>query len=429
MPRIGKRILKSAIGVWICYLVQMLRGGSGIVFYSQLAVLWCIQPYTKDSLKNGLQRTIGTLIGAGYGLLVILLSHGLFPKTFENQGLYGALVSLGVVVVLYTTVLLGRKNASYFSSVVFLSIVVNHIQDANPLIFVGNRVLDTMIGIALGVGINMFRIPRRKQKDILFVSGVDDTILNQEGQMSAYSKIELNRMLDEGAKFTISTMRTPASVIDALGGIHWKLPWIVMDGAALYDSNERKYIKTVPLSKERVEQLKDFFDKENVNCFINTVIDGMLVISYSELRTETQKSIYDTLRKSPYRNFVRRDLSDDGEVLYFMTVGDGGVTSHLYEKLRQQPFASQLKMQFYPSTDYPGQMYLKIYDYEATRENMMEYLKGYLGIEKTLTFGSIPDKYDIVVRENESNVVANTLEKVYEPVFWHKKMNTRPRHL
>lgn len=72
--------------------------------------------------------------------------HVILPEVFDNEGIYGMLVSFGVLIVLYTTVLLGKKNASYFSSVVFLSIVVNHIRDTNPLIFVVNRVLDTMNG-------------------------------------------------------------------------------------------------------------------------------------------------------------------------------------------------------------------------------------------------------------------------------------------
>ena len=36
------------------------------------------------------------------------------------------LVSVMIVIVLYTIVLIKRKQASYFSCVVFLSIVVNH---------------------------------------------------------------------------------------------------------------------------------------------------------------------------------------------------------------------------------------------------------------------------------------------------------------
>jgi hypothetical protein len=32
IPPIGMRILKSAIGVWLCYLIYLLRGKQGIVF-------------------------------------------------------------------------------------------------------------------------------------------------------------------------------------------------------------------------------------------------------------------------------------------------------------------------------------------------------------------------------------------------------------
>ena len=64
---------------------------------------------------------------------------------------YGTLVSFAIILVLYTTVLIRKKKASYFSCVVFLSIVVNHITDDNPYLFVFNRGLDTMIGIALGM--------------------------------------------------------------------------------------------------------------------------------------------------------------------------------------------------------------------------------------------------------------------------------------
>lgn len=37
LPGIGMRIIKSALAVAICYLINILRDGNGIVFYSQLA--------------------------------------------------------------------------------------------------------------------------------------------------------------------------------------------------------------------------------------------------------------------------------------------------------------------------------------------------------------------------------------------------------
>lgn len=418
VPRIGKRIIKSALGVWFCYLIQKLRNGNGIVFYSQLAVLWCIQPYVADSLKNGIQRAIGTLIGAFYGLVVILLSIYGIPQILSHSFFYETLIAVNVLMVLYTTVILHKKNASYFSAVVFLSIVVNHIGDANPFLFVWNRVLDTMIGIVLGVGINMFRIPRKKKKDILFISGIDDTLLDEKEAISPYSEIELNRMLDEGANFTVCTMRTPASVIDALKGIHWKLPLIVLDGAALFDMKERVFLKTVNIEQQLSDKIRAFLENQNQNYFMNLVIDDVLVISCPDLDTDVEKSIYRTLRKSPYRNFMRKDLSEDGDILYFMCIGDQQKMDFIYQELINQTFSGEIKILYYPSTNYPGQMYLKIYDRRATKENMIAYLKEYTGIQETMSFGSIEGKYDITVHPNEHDIVVRTLERVYEPYFF-----------
>jgi len=190
IPGIGMRIIKSAIGIFICFMIDILRGNSGIVFYSQLAVLWCIRDYTSETIKFALQRTVGTVIGAAYGLFVLVGIRlvfdwsscsesilAIFAKFIDSKIGYGFLVSLVIVLVLYTTVLLGQKQASYFSCVVFLSIVINHASDLNPYIFVWNRFLDTMIGIIVGVSINCISVHRKKNKDILFLSGLDDTLL------------------------------------------------------------------------------------------------------------------------------------------------------------------------------------------------------------------------------------------------------------
>ncbi|MDY3920355.1 MAG: HAD hydrolase family protein [Candidatus Limivivens sp.] len=420
LPPVGMRIIKSAIGVWLCYVVYILRGKQGIVFYSQLAILWCMQPYISNSLKMAAQRTTGTLIGAAYGLLVILLRLWWLPQVFAQDICYYLLVSLMVIPVLYTTVLLHRKNASYFSTVVFLSIVVAHMGDENPVLFTINRVLDTMIGIGLGVLVNMFRIPRKKREDILFVSGVDDTLLNEKESLSPYSKIELNRMLQEGAKFTVSTMRTPASVIDVLGEIQWTLPLIVMDGAALYDMKERRYLATVKLDTARVKELLHFFDEQGMNCFVNVVVDGLLVISYQELKNEAEQKLYQELRKSPYRNFVKANLMNQGEVLYLMTIGKTEEMEQIFGRLHEMKCFPELKVCFYASTNYPGYSYLKIYDKEATREKMMEVLKEQTGLERTMTFGSLEGRYDVVVHRSDSNKVVKILERMYEPYFWEK---------
>ena len=177
-PKIGLRIIKSAIAVELCFLVSFIRGNGGIVFYSQLAALWCIQVYVTNSRNNAVQRIIGTVIGAVYGLIFLLVNREIVKLDMELEIVNSIVISLMLAAVLYTTVIIHKKQASYFSCVVFLSIVVNHMSDVNPYLFVWNRFLDTIIGIIIGIGVNCFSLPKDKRKDILFVSGLDDILLD-----------------------------------------------------------------------------------------------------------------------------------------------------------------------------------------------------------------------------------------------------------
>ena len=150
------RIIKSALGVLICFAIYFLRGKSGAPFYSALAVLWCIQNQTRNTVGNAIQRSLGTFIGALYGLVYILIKPS-FPMLGDGF-LHYTIISLTLIPIIYTTVLIRQKKASYFSCVVFLSIVVNHLMDENPYIFVLNRSLDTLIGIFVGLVLNSIHI-------------------------------------------------------------------------------------------------------------------------------------------------------------------------------------------------------------------------------------------------------------------------------
>lgn len=416
LPPIGMRIMKSAVAIAICYLVSFVRGNSGIVFYSQLAALWCIQMYISNSRKNGVQRFIGTVIGAVYGLIFLLIEEKIHLSAGKSEVVNALVISGMIIVVLYTTVLIKKKQASYFSCVVFLSIVVNHVADSNPYLFVWNRFLDTVIGIAIGIGVNSFSLPKRKQKDILFISGLDNTLLHKDDNLSDYSRVELNRMLDEGANFTISTMRTPASLREPMRDIRLKLPVIAMDGAVLYDIKENVYLKTYVISNTMAKKILELVHGQGLECFVNVIIDDMLVIFYRETEDQVHQSLVKEMRRSPYRNYVKSETLDSEDVVYFMLLYPKQIIEAFYQVLWENGILDKLKVLKYDSQDYPGYAYIKIYNKNATRENMSWYLKEMLGLEKTITFGSIEGRYDVVVEPGDTNKVVHELKKKYEPV-------------
>lgn len=421
IPPVGHRIQKSALSVFVCFVIYLLRGREGIPFYSMLAALWCIRPYFGNTVEMAIQRTAGTLTGAAYGLLVLLVKMQLLPQiSLQNELLYYLLVALAIIPIIQTTLMLHHQNASYFSCVVFLSIVVIHAGDENPFIFVLNRILDTMIGIVVGIVINSFHVPSRKQRDILFVSGIDDTLISQKEELSIYSKREINYLLDNGANFTISTMRTPASLQKVLEGVRLRLPIIAMDGAVLYDMNNNTFIRAFVISYDTAKEIKKLVEEQKLNCFTNVIVDDCLLIFYDELENEAEKNLFDRLRISPYRNYLKASVPEHTPVVYFTLLDTTEKMQEFYNLLQEKGYDKQLKIVFYSSKDYPGYSYIKIYNQNAHRENMLTYLKEMTGLEKTVTFGTIEGRYDVMVKKNDTSQVARTLRRMYEIPIWKK---------
>lgn len=419
LPIPGQRIVRSTIAVALCFVIYYLRGKRGIPFYSALAVLQCMQPYHTSMKEMAKKRTTGTFVGAFWGLVVILILlalNGNRPGGIEESFTKYMLISLFTGIVLYSTVVLDCKKSSYFSCVVFLSITVMHITDESPILFVMNRVLDTLIGIGLAIIVNSAHLPRRKHNEILFVSGIDDTILNSGSRLTPYNKVELNRLIENGANFTISTIRTPASVREALEGVNLKLPIIAMDGAVLYDMEENSFLMKYQMSDSQADKMSTFLDDIGITYFTNTVVDDLLVIYYQNLENEAEQGIYERYRKSPYRNYVKVEHPICSNVVYFLVIEKKEKTEQLYQQLMEQEWVSDFRIVLADSMNYPGYAHIKIYHKQATREHMLQNLEALLDIEKTVTFGSIEGKYDVFIANSDCNIMVKELKKRYEPV-------------
>ena len=428
-PNPGQRIVRSVIAVACCFCVFYLRNREGIPFYSALAVLQCIQPYQDSMAQVAKKRVTGTFIGAFWGLVIILIQMYLFHGSLMDTFLGYMLISLFTGIVIYSTVVLNCKNTAYFSCVVFLSITVMHMTDASPFLFVFNRVLDTLIGVGIALIVNTVHLPRKRQKDILFVSGIDDTLLNQKDQMSPYSRIELNRLIDSGAKFTVSTGRTPATIRESLPGIHLKLPVIAMDGAVLYDLNENSYLMKYQMSTSQAQTICDFLDRKGISYFTNCVVDDLLVIYYDQLISPLHQEVYERRHRSPHRNYVQKTQSVYENVVYLYLLDKKEIMEKLYRELMEQEWIDSYRVAFHDPIRYPGCANIKIYIKDATRENMLRNLKALLNLDKVITFGSVEGRYDVCIEDTGKDEMVKTLKSCTNQLAWKKKLSDHDKRM
>ncbi|MCD8090908.1 MAG: HAD-IIB family hydrolase, partial [Clostridiales bacterium] len=72
-------------------------------------------------------------------------------------------------------------------------------------------------------------------KNILFMTDLDGTLLNDKKEISETSAEILNSLTEKGLKLSVSTARTPATLEGILKNLKLKYPLCCMNGAAIYD--------------------------------------------------------------------------------------------------------------------------------------------------------------------------------------------------
>lgn len=421
-PPLGLRIVKTSIAVFLCFLVNMLRGNQEVVFYSQMAAIWCLQDTARDTRKNGAQQVVGTGVGALFGLVTILLFPSLAAETARQKAVHGLVISLMVGVILYATVVIRKLHAAYFSNVVYLSIVIYHLTDGDPFLFAWNRFLDTMIGIGIAWLVNSCRMPREKHRDILFVSRLDGVLINGGEGISGYNRVELNRMIQDGAQFTVVTGHSPTALAECRKNLTLKLPVIVMDGAALYDVEENRYVRVYVISGDSAAEAEGIFRAHGVHWFSNVVLDDTLVVYYQDTDDLVYHDMVEKRRRSPYRNFVKRELPPGEEVVYFQIVDRAERVEALCRDMEASGFSRRFRVVKTESEEYPGCLDLKLYNRNAVSGNMVDYLKDMLEVKRAVTFGGRGEDCTHAVEPGDGSHVVKLMRREFEPVkVFHRR--------
>lgn len=415
LPLPGQRIIRTAFAVWLCFVIYALRGFKGIPLFSALAAMQCIQPYTKDMKGVVKKRVLGTVLGAAWGLLMLLVEIRFLNGGVRNERLHYILVPLCLVAVLYSTVLLKVPETAYLTATVFLSIAINHFTDSNPYIFAFNRLLDTVIGALVASVVNRLHLPRRKETDTLFVSALGHSLLDSESCLSPFSLVELNRLIDDGMCFSLSTAETQATVRELLPGVRLNQPIITSDGAALYDMESMEYLKTTPMSEEKARRITAWLRERELPYFSNRINQNLLVIHYRDLPNEGMRRNLERTRHSAYRNYIRSDWELYRDVVYLKVVEESARLEAVRDELLEQPWIGDYRLDLRPEQP-EGYSALKIYDAACSREAMLRVLETRVGKKRTLTFGGVPNKYDVYIENADRNLLVKELKRRFEPV-------------
>lgn len=159
--KIGFRTIKTAIAVFLCFLVDESRE-SGVPFYAAIAAILGIQKNTSDSIKEAKNREIATVTGGVMGGSFLLFERLVYQIQTELMRYF--ILSLMLIPIIQLSVKLNQKKGTFLMCVVFLCVTVTHKSDSNPLTFALARIIDTTIGLAIALCVN-YILPYDEQSE------------------------------------------------------------------------------------------------------------------------------------------------------------------------------------------------------------------------------------------------------------------------
>ncbi len=334
-PHLGQRIVKTTAAVFLCLLYAMIRGarGQSVATEAAFTAIVCMQPYVRDSGQYARNRFAGTLVGAGWGLLFLLVFLA-FPALGEHLFFVYVLMALGVLASLYTAVLIRKSDASALAAIVYLCVVISFPDIEHPLRMALERVLGVLLGTAIAIAVNIFRLPREKDRDTVFFVRTRDLAPDRFSQIPSAALYRLNYLYQDGAKICLVSEHAPAFFTLQMSEAMLSIPLIVMGGAAIYDADENRYLYAETLRPRDSGYLMEHLERMGLSYFTYTVHGHKTRIFHRGELREEERVIYRRMKRSPYRDYLEDSAPEPEEIVYLKLIGTGEQTAEWLAKLQ-----------------------------------------------------------------------------------------------
>lgn len=417
LPPLGQRIIKTAVAIFICLVFYMLQGFHGNVGSSIVTAIICMQPYVDDTKTFAFDRIFGTVLGAVWGLAFLELMKAVPALSTYMVGVY-AVMAVFAILAIYSTVVIKKSGIASLVAIVLMSTIVAYPNVEEPLKQTLTNLADTIFGTVVAIGVNVFHLPRKKHPEYLFFVRTMDLVPSRYNQIPSSVHITLDHLYKDGAKICLVSRWAPAFIISQMGLLNVNAPMIIMDGAALYDIEENKYLDVIPIPKENAERLRKILASFNVGFNYYTVNERDMVICHDGPVCPEEKREKEAMRRSPYRHYAD-GLPREEDWIAFMRVID---TTENIEKLEYELKSvlptGMFRMAARKDDRYENTSGLYFYDPKATVENMKRRVVELAAQKESREMEAV----DMLPRttkylpEHDAMMLLGRLKNKYEPV-------------
>ena len=249
-------------------------------------------------------------------------------------------------------------------------------------------------------------------KNTLYVTDLDGTLLRSDATLSPYTISTINRLTEQGLAFTYATARSIESARPIAGELNLRLPAITRNGAVLADNATGKHLEKALFTEEEVVLLKEMLPELPrcgfVSCFLGeemfkAYVPGNLVpgmVQYADYYRDDPKM-------KPVKTLEEMFFGQPG---YVTLIDDREKAALIYEKVRQY---SGWECIFQKDT-YWDEYWVEVCPRNCTKAKAILKMKEQYGFRKVVAFGDSVNDMPMFRAADEAYAVSNALEALKE---------------
>ena len=247
----------------------------------------------------------------------------------------------------------------------------------------------------------------------LFISDLDGTLLTAKENISEYSLLNLNRMIDtEGLNFTYATARSLNSAAKACWGLRQNLPIILYNGALNMEPSSRRVLYSNHFNEGQLLFLQKLFAEFHVWPLVYSFSGETERVSWKQGMETPGVLRYLERRRGDQRLHPVEDANElrGDDIFYFNCIGRKEDLDGLHEAVEHSPDIRCIYEQETYNTDY----WCEIMPASTSKGAAASALKEILSAQKLVCFGDGNNDRSLFEAADECYAVRNACEELKE---------------
>ncbi|MBC8287702.1 MAG: Cof-type HAD-IIB family hydrolase [Nitrospinae bacterium] len=251
-------------------------------------------------------------------------------------------------------------------------------------------------------------------KDLLYISDLDGTLLQPDSSFPDEYKKRLNRLIDMGLRFTIATARNYDSAHPILKGLNLRLPVILFNGVYLADFNTGRILKHSDfIKKEVVQNMLELALPLGIDPFIYTFGEKHQLYYLNATNPGSQAYVESLEGDGRLCQVPHFDFQEEEKISGFLLIDTHERLEPIYHALDEKHF-DHLNLYFAEDVSMKGYYWLQSFHQEASKGNMVEILakKMEVPLERIVVFGDYLNDLDMFRIAGHAIAMENALQEV-----------------